>query len=43
MNWPIWINSNGGSIGRFSWINSDTRRTASNWTFWGDWWWQKDI
>ena len=39
MTWLIWIDSNGGSIGRFHWINTDTRRTCSSWTFWGDWWW----
>lgn len=39
MTWPIWIDSNGGSIGRFNWVNTDSRRTASSWTFWGDWWW----
>jgi hypothetical protein len=39
MNWHFHIDSNGGNIGRLRWINSDTRRTCSSWTFWGDWWW----
>ena len=39
MNWPIWVDSNGGNIGRFNWINADTRYTATHWTFWGSWWW----
>lgn len=36
---PIYICRSGGNIGRFSWVNSDTRRTCSSWVFWGDWWW----
>jgi hypothetical protein len=36
----IYIDRHGnGNIGRFAWVNSDTRRTCSSWTFWGDWWW----
>lgn len=41
MIWPIYIDSNGGAIGRFNWINTDPRRTCSSWTFWGDWWWDR--
>jgi hypothetical protein len=37
---PIYLDRHGnGNIGRFAWVNSDTRRTCSSWTFWGDWWW----
>lgn len=36
----IYIDRHGnGNIGRFCWVSSDTRRTCSSWTFWGDWWW----
>jgi len=36
----IYINRHGnGHIGRFHWVNSDTRRIASDWDFWGNWWW----
>lgn len=42
MSWPIYFDSRGGSIGRFLWVNSDTRCTASSWTFWGDWWWDTE-
>lgn len=39
-DFPICIDRHGnGNIGRFCWVNSDTRRTCSSWTFWGDWWW----
>ena len=39
MNWLI--DSRGGNIGRFHWVNTDSRRTCSSWVFWGDWWWDR--
>ena len=39
-DFPVYIDRHGnGNIGRLRWVNSDTRRTCSSWTFWGDWWW----
>ena len=38
----IYIDRHGdGCIGRFCWVNSDTRYTlgSCSWTFWGGWWW----
>lgn len=39
MSRSIYFDSIGGNIGRFKWINTDSRCTCSSWVFWGDWWW----